>query len=128
MKVFQKIVLLMKWSGPLLRCKLQEHIKLVHESVKDFQCTICQKAFGLNSKLQDHIKLVHEKIKDFKCKLCPKTFGQNHKLKEHIKIVHENIKDHSCSVCQRMRVAVPSSQLLAGWFWRVPIRSLTSCW
>ena len=23
MKVFQKIVLLMKWSGPLLRCKLQ---------------------------------------------------------------------------------------------------------
>ena len=28
MKVFQKIVLLMKWSGPLLRCKLQEHIKI----------------------------------------------------------------------------------------------------
>lgn len=27
MKVFQKIVL-MKWSGPLLRYKLQEHIKI----------------------------------------------------------------------------------------------------
>jgi len=44
--------------------------RTVHLKIKDFQCLICNKKFGLKYSLNVHLKLVHESSKEFECHLC----------------------------------------------------------
>ena len=78
---------------------LQQHIKAVHDKIKDFNCTLCDSKFSSNSILQQHIKQVHDKIKDFDCDLCDLKFSYNNNLQRHIKQVHDKIKDFDCDLC-----------------------------
>lgn len=81
--------------------KLNNHIKAVHDKIKDFFCDRddCKKAFSTNGDLQTHIKGVHDKIKDFVCDRddCEMAFSTNGNLQTHIKMVHEKIKDFECN-------------------------------
>ena len=58
----------------------------------------CRKVFTTNKSLHDHVKIVHEKIKEFNCDLCGKNFGSNAILKLHRTRVHEKLKPHQCTV------------------------------
>ena len=78
---------------------LKKHTQSVHENVR-VTCEICQKEFKAQS-LKTHIKTAHEKIKEHNCSICLKSFGLAQSLKRHIEIVHEKMKNHFCQVCQK---------------------------
>jgi len=88
----------------VLKCNsnsnLKRHIKAVHNKIKDFECDRCEFKCSLNSNLKRHIKQVHDKIKNFKCYKCDYTFSANTDLKRHIKQVHDKIKDVQCNLCK----------------------------
>jgi uncharacterized Zn-finger protein len=67
---------------------LRRHIECVHEKLKEHQCNICQKSFGLKGSLSKHIEVVHERKKPFKCNLCRKMFGQKKGLRRHTDNLH----------------------------------------
>ena len=78
---------------------IKQHIKSVHEKIKDFQCAKCGKAFSEKGSLKWHDKMVHTGSRDFKCDQCIKSYKKSHHLKNHIMEVHEGKKDHVCSFC-----------------------------
>ena len=78
---------------------LQKHIKQVHDKIKDVECPKCDYKCSTNSTLLEHIKQVHDKIKDIECSLCAYKCSKNSILKTHIKQVHHKIKDFECSQC-----------------------------
>ena len=77
---------------------IKQHIKSVHEKIKDFQCPKCGKAFSEKASLKDHDK-IHTGIRDFGCDQCGKTYRRSDRLKNHIRVVHEGRKDYVCSDC-----------------------------
>ena len=66
---------------------------------KSVKCRKCLKSFSRNSSLGQHLKVVHEKIKDFKCTKCSKEFGGKGTLVRHTKNVHDKIREFQCSRC-----------------------------
>ena len=81
-----------------LQATIKQHIKSVHEKIKDFQCPKCGKAFSEKASLKDHDK-IHTGIRDFGCDQCGKTYRRSDRLKNHIRVVHEGRKDYVCSDC-----------------------------
>lgn len=90
---------------------LADHIKTVHEKVRNFSCDICKKSFGKKSGLTSHKATVHDKIRVFSCDLCYKTFGhKQHAMKhrlQHTKILalspqelHDQKKLFKCEFCK----------------------------
>ena len=80
---------------------LQIHVKTVHENLKPYRCSICNKSFGHKSEVKRHIKTIHEKLKLFGCEVCNKMFGHRDTLKVHVKTVHEKLKPHQCEFCKK---------------------------
>ena len=81
------------------RAALKQHIKSVHEKVKDFQCPKCGMAFSEKRSLKNHDSTAHSEIRNFKCDQCEKTYKLSQHLKDHIKVVHEGRKDYVCPTC-----------------------------
>ena len=61
----------------------------------------CDKSFGTDWNLREHIKRVHDGVKEHQCHLCNKAFSQKHHLRIHIHTVHEGNKDYKCSNCNK---------------------------
>ena len=82
-----------------LNSNLKQHIKMVHDKIKDFECPQCDFKCSNNGNLKQHTKRVHDKIKDIECPQCDyKCFSNGH-LTKHIKAVHDKIKDFQCDKC-----------------------------
>ena len=43
--------------------------------ISDWHCPICSKGFSVKGSVKEHIKTVHQKLRNFGCKYCGKTFG-----------------------------------------------------
>ena len=83
------------------KAHLEEHIKAVHEKIKDHKCEECDYASVRKSHLIRHRNNIHKKgEKMFKCKQCPYADYGKSQLKRHIKGVHDNIRDHKCEDCE----------------------------
>jgi hypothetical protein len=78
---------------------LKQHIKSIHDKIKDNKCSKCDFCCSSAGSLRRHIKQVHDKIKNNKCSKCDFCFSNIGDLKQHIKRVHEKIKDIKCSKC-----------------------------
>jgi len=79
--------------------RMNRHIKMVHDKIKDIECNQCEYTCSTNSDLKQHIKRVHDKIKDIKCNQCEYKCFRNGDLKKHIKAVHDQKKDIKCNQC-----------------------------
>ena len=79
---------------------LLQHIKQVHDKIRDIDCGLCEFKCSKNSTMKTHIKQVHDKIRDINCGLCEFKCSTNSTLKRHIKMVHDHIKDFNCGVCE----------------------------
>jgi len=72
---------------------------MVHDKIKDVECSQCDFKFCTNGALKMHMKMVHDKIKDVDCPLCDYVCSTKGCLKRHIKAVHDKIKDRECPQC-----------------------------
>lgn len=52
-------------------------------------CEVCGKTFSSPSKMRRHKRIVHEKIKPFQCSVCNKDFGQKVNLLGHLQSKHK---------------------------------------
>ena len=82
------------------KINMNEHIKFVHENIRNHKCTICGCAFKYKSCLKRHIYSVHKMgEKKFKCNQCSYSAYQNAHLIGHVKSVHDKIRDFKCEEC-----------------------------
>ena len=64
---------------------LREHIRRVHENVKDFVCHMCKKAFGSAGMRKAHVEVVHLRKYRYVCELCPgHRFYEKSTLRAHL--------------------------------------------
>ena len=66
---------------------------------KKFKCEQCPYAAAFSSHIKQHIKTVHEKIRNYVCGECDYIASKKSGLKEHIEGVHENKRNHICGEC-----------------------------
>ena len=77
---------------------MKRHIAEVHQKVKKFKCTKCDKAYFSNRDLNRH-STTHGVISEHKCKICRKVFGHRDYMMKHMRIVHTESKNHKCYIC-----------------------------
>ena len=74
---------------------LNDHIKFVHQGIKNHECYKCGKAFSHQKSLIRHISSIHEKPNIIhKCVYCGKTFRLKTEVKTHTMDVHLQ-----CNIC-----------------------------
>jgi len=79
---------------------LHNHIRFVHNNVKNFPCKQCDKRFQTSTALKKHINSNHSKFKVC-CLICEKIMSEG-ALRSHIKMVHlKNNKNTLCLLCER---------------------------
>ena len=88
-------------SSFVMEARLRNHVKVVHEKVKDVPCPRCEKMFKNNSDMKVHVKLIHDKIRDYVCNHCNKAFGTCWTMQKHIDHVHKKIKEFKCVPCDK---------------------------
>jgi KRAB domain-containing zinc finger protein len=107
---------------------IQNHIRLVHLKIKNFECAHCEAKFSNRYQVRNHISGVHSNIREkcphcdqmlkittlkshiknvhegggqrVSCQDCPKTFQSNADLERHVVSVHMKIKA-PCPECGR---------------------------
>ncbi len=66
---------------------------------EEFECVECDYKTFRKSNLTQHVKTVHQRVKDFGCDRCEYRSARRSNVAYHIKTVHENVKDYECSFC-----------------------------
>ena len=67
---------------------LKRHMLCVHkQGEKKYKCELCPTRFIVPSILREHVRVVHEKIKDYGCEDCGYTTGQRSQLRKHKKTI-----------------------------------------
>ena len=86
-----------------LKKTLRNHIKYVHEKMKNFSCDICAKTFGMKEHLKRHIEDMHEEHGEnfHSSDKCDSSFRKENSLKLHIRDVHESEKNYVCDTCAK---------------------------
>ena len=80
---------------------LSENFPKVMEE-KSFPCiTSCGKSFTALRSLQEHVKTIHEGLRNYECNYCGKDFTKSGNLKAHISAVHDGEKNYHCSQCSK---------------------------
>ena len=90
-----------------------EHISMVHEGLKPYQCHLCVYRSARKPDLKKHLASVHwnrhpgqeigsEKLKPklYECVDCNSRFSERNQLVKHIESVHEGIKPFHCDECE----------------------------
>lgn len=70
------------------RPKLQAHVRVVHQGIKDFSCHQCHKDFSSKSNLEIHIGMTHTGVLPYKCQKCDKSFTRKSLLSQHCASEH----------------------------------------
>ena len=90
---------------------LKDHIKAIHDKIKDNKCPSCNYATSCKSSLTKHMQIYHEKDhiieapepdaneEEFKCNQCTFVTKEKFSLIRHIKAIHDKIKDNKCPLC-----------------------------
>ena len=80
---------------------LRQHVKSVHDRVRDHKCEVCAFATARKSNLKKHRMTVH-KLGEEKliCQQCPYATNRKSRLRIHVEAVHDKIRDHKCEECE----------------------------
>ena len=100
-----------RYGGKKLKCEqcnvlihknhINQHVKQVHDQIKDHACKECGYASSRKESLKRHWDAVHNMgSKKFKCEICPYSFAEKAKLKYHMISVHNmEGKKFKCKEC-----------------------------
>ena len=69
--------------------KLQAHIRVIHQGIKDFSCQLCHKNFSSKSNLEIHIGIAHTGVLPYRCQNCDKSFTRKRLLTQHWALEHQ---------------------------------------
>lgn len=66
--------------------------------LREYKCNLCTKSFRFSGGLKQHVKAVHERIKDRQCPHpgCTKSYASGGDASRHFKSVHENLRPFQC--------------------------------
>ncbi|KAF8376509.1 hypothetical protein PRIPAC_82938, partial [Pristionchus pacificus] len=89
-------------------CNLKERKRDSHEEML-YECTICEKSFGIISDLSNHMSAAHQDVKPHKCDQCDKSetfnfekcgkaFRHKPNLLRHLRKYHK-AKPFNCKIC-----------------------------
>ncbi|CAG2243006.1 KRAB [Mytilus edulis] len=84
-------------------CNLNNHL-VMHMDIKEYKCTICNKAFKRLRHLDSHKESHRESHKQddrLKCEACCKEFKYKQSLQTHRRTVHAENKLFSCLICEK---------------------------
>lgn len=87
-----------EYSKLFIQKSLAELMK-IHNEVKQFPCSECDKSFSRSVSLVQHLR-IHAGEKPYQCSECSKSFARRSYLVEH-KRVHTGEKPYHCSVCHK---------------------------
>ena len=76
---------------------MRNHIKAVHDKIRDVICDICAKGFPSKSALSIH-RMGHTGEKNFPCHICGQSYKTKHYLIIHTRL-HTGEKPHCCEEC-----------------------------
>ena len=86
---------------------LRQHVRIIHEGLKENRCQYCGKLFTTLTILKKHVFKFHEYNEDHKCDSCGKCFMNSARLTKHVGVIHEGktleeIKklSNTCDICQ----------------------------
>ena len=85
------------------KAHLKEHIKSVHEQIKEFKCTFCDREFFRKPNFKRHMKTMHMNLQsnqETECVDCGKVFKSKNSLRKHIKIIHQGISSSKKLYCE----------------------------
>ncbi len=83
------------------KANMQNHVRAVHDGVRDYECPECGKAFTRPSHMLRHIRGVHQDARDFACDRCTSAFAEMDTLREHVRTVHDGERRFVCSICSK---------------------------
>ena len=76
-----------------------QHVKVVHDCVRDHKCNVCGQGFSNVSHRNQHVKEVHEEARDHKCKVCGQRFSRAWYRNQHV--LHTIVCHYSMSLNER---------------------------
>lgn len=80
------------------RNKMKDHLR-IHDGLRPYACTYCEKRFTARKYLRDHIR-THTGEKPFVCHFCGKGFSQRTPLTVHMRS-HTGETPYVCQICNR---------------------------
>ena len=70
-----------------------------YENVREYSCNLCSYQSSHKTHVRNHIRWVHQKIKDKVCPHCEFKCYQNGHLTSHIKRVHQKVSMKNTVIC-----------------------------
>ena len=101
-KPYQCPICKKQFSGVNGKRNMNQHVAVVHEGKKPFECELCNACFSKKVGLETHISMVHDGNKSFECNLCQFATATENNLKAHIKSVHAEKESYECTICKKV--------------------------
>lgn len=79
---------------------LDSHILYRHQTVRNYECSICQKTFKQRGDLRAHVRR-HQILEPYKCDKCDFETLNEEGLATHVKL-HDRNHDYCCHICQKV--------------------------
>ena len=94
------------------KSNLNNHVKVIHNNIKDYSCDLCAYEASSKGALFDHNKAIHSKIKDYSCDLCDYKASVKRYLKRHMAKHHSKIGDRQNEKCLLCEFTTDSEEVL----------------
>uniref|UniRef100_A0A1B0D0Y6 Uncharacterized protein n=1 Tax=Phlebotomus papatasi TaxID=29031 RepID=A0A1B0D0Y6_PHLPP len=84
---------------------LRIHLMNIHMKEKLWSCEHCSYKTRHKISFKQHVKAVHEDVKDYQCPRCDRSFTRADNLKVHM-LLHDGTKKFTCKVCGLKKVSI----------------------
>ena len=92
----------LKWRN------MASHMREVHGTQeKNFHCDQCGQSFKKKIKLEYHLK-GHQGIKEYECTICKKAFLAKANCEDHVSKVHKVTKEEAKKLVEKLEVPIVS--------------------
>uniref|UniRef100_A0A0V0J9W9 Gastrula zinc finger protein XlCGF26.1 n=1 Tax=Schistocephalus solidus TaxID=70667 RepID=A0A0V0J9W9_SCHSO len=80
---------------------MKRHVNIIHNSLREYTCEFCGRAFTQRGHLNQHINGIHKKLRQHICGFCGKSFGRRYYLKLHVDGIHKKLQPFACELCDK---------------------------